>query len=89
MSKSKTLLWNSFSNLIVMHIREGGSILTLALINLCIILIVAVNKRLISLLTPTHKTTQVKQTMKSMPKTMETTLAIILNSPQKTMVMAT
>jgi hypothetical protein len=26
---------------------------------------------------------------KSMPKTMETTLAIMLNSPQKTMVMAT
>ncbi|VVM26903.1 hypothetical protein BSPWISOXPB_6198 [uncultured Gammaproteobacteria bacterium] len=29
------------------------------------------------------QTTQVKQTMKSMPKTMETTLAIMLNSPQK------
>ncbi|VVM18796.1 hypothetical protein BSPWISOXPB_10038 [uncultured Gammaproteobacteria bacterium] len=40
-------------------------------------------------ITPTHRTTQVKQTMKSMPKTMETTLAIMLNSPQKTMVMAT
>jgi hypothetical protein len=38
-----------FSNLIVMHIREGGSILSLALINLCIILIVVINKLLISL----------------------------------------
>jgi polyhydroxyalkanoate synthesis regulator phasin len=34
---------------IVMHIREGGSILSLALINLCIILIVVINKLLISL----------------------------------------
>jgi hypothetical protein len=38
---------------------------------------------------PTHRTTQVKQIMKPMPKTMETTLAIMLNLPQKTMVMAT
>jgi hypothetical protein len=44
-----TLAIMLFSNLIVMHIREGGSILSLALINLCIILIVVINKLLISL----------------------------------------
>jgi hypothetical protein len=58
-----------------------GSVKALAKAGLLAILAVT------AVLTPTHRTTQVKQTMKSMPKTMETTLAIMLNSPQKTMAM--
>jgi hypothetical protein len=71
--------FQSFLSGFTIAISARTKVLSLTLINPCVILIVVV----------THRTTQVKQTMKSMLKTMETTLAIMLNSPQKTMVMAT
>jgi hypothetical protein len=78
---------NSSSCLVLYLLRKKGGLLNSLLISAnfsCLFL--SYN---FQVLTPTHKTTQAKQIMKSMPKTMETTLAIMLNSPQKTMAMAT
>jgi hypothetical protein len=82
MTKRNTCVW------IVSTVSNNFAIFILHLSDL-IITIIAIGVLFIGVSTPTHRTTQVKQTMKSMLKTMETTLAIMLSSPQKTMAMAT